>query len=588
MASLYGSNTNPIIEVLINGVWTDVTSRVRNAQRVQITRGRANEQGRTAAQRASLTFENTDAYFSTRAPQSVNYRKIGKNTQIRIRAGAGDNHLRTLYNDLADFPYPGADTTDKVSLDVTGDIDIRLDVQPQAWRGRVTTTLASKYLTVGNQRSWALRINGQGLLSFLWTTDGSFGTAVSVSPTVTIPAGSGRLTLRVTLDVDNGGGGKTVTFYTGPSAAGPWTVLGSPVTTAGTTSIAATTAALNLCRVDQGLGGFANTIPFGGKLYRFQMYNGIAGTLVADFNPGARSLGDTSWSDGLAAPNTWNVTGNGTRITSDRVRFWGELASLPKEWDATSKDSVVPAKAAGMLQRLSQGVKPIDSAMTRNFRGRTSGAFGWWPLEDESEAVRGANLASGTDPRAIIYAMSTRDVSFGDSDKPPGAKSSVRMNGSSGRMIAGIKLYDLGLSYNYVFYVKVSSLPATDKTFFILYFQFSRAEVQLSTTTWTIRWYDLLDNLISTANTNITLIDPSKQWIGYNLFIEDQVGANIRYSQRWDTIGTFGGGIGPTTIAGAAGTVEPRQIWFLAGNDAAYNDMRVSQVFATTDRKSVV
>ena len=41
---MYGSSTSPIIETLIDGTWTDVSTRPSAEQKIVITRGRANEQ----------------------------------------------------------------------------------------------------------------------------------------------------------------------------------------------------------------------------------------------------------------------------------------------------------------------------------------------------------------------------------------------------------------------------------------------------------------------------------------------------------------------------------------------------------------
>jgi hypothetical protein len=574
VATLFGSEDHPVVEVLIDGTWTDVSSRVRNGQRIDIQRGRANAQGRTASQRAALTFDNADGFFSTRLPTSVNYGKIGKNTQIRVSAGRGDNHLKTLWNDTG--IVAGAVTADKASLDITGDIDIRADIWPHAWRTTTDMTLAAKWLPAGDQRSWVVRLTGQGELAINWTTAGSFASGFVVPSVPIPPPDGGRICVRITLDVDSGGGNRTLTFWTGPTITGPWTVLGSPIVQSGATSIFAGTAELNVARGNP----FSNTLPYGGKLFRFQVRSGIDGTVVADFNPEAQALGATSWSDGLASPNTWDISGTGARVTSDRVRFWGELSSLPKRWDPSGADVTIPAGAAGMLQRLSQGVKPLDSPMTRNFKPLSS--FGWWPLEDGSDATQGANLAGGTDPRAIIYPMSLREARLGDSDSPPGATSSLAFSNSSSRAIASVKLLDLGLQYSYIFYVKMTSLPASATTFAIIYFTFWRVEIQISSGAWVVNWYDTVDTLVSTISTSVTSINPVNGWIGYNLFLEED-GADLRYTQRWDAIEAFGGSVGPTTIAGGAGSVEPRQIWFLAANDAAFHDMKISHVFASTD-----
>jgi hypothetical protein len=581
VANLYGDDDNPIVEVLIDGTWTDVSARVRDDSRISITRGRADEQARTASQRASLTFDNADGFFSTRLPSSVNYRKIGKNTQVRMRAGSGGNHLRMLYNDLTDLT--GAETADKASLDVTGDLDIRAEIWPHSWRLPGGMVLAAKYQPDSNQRSWLFRMNALGQIILNWSTTGTLATTVgATSDPVPVPA-SGRLAVRATLDVDNGAAGRTITFYTSDSIAGTWTILGSAFVQAGVTSVFASTAVLAIGRGSTLAVPVTSSATFGGRMYRLQVYSGIAGTLVADFNPGAQALGATSWSDGLASPNTWTVAGLGSRVTSDRVRFWGELASLPKEWDRSGADVTVPAQAAGMLRRLSQGAKPLDPAMTRNFKRQIEGTFGWWPLEDESQATSAVNLAPGVAPLAVIKPGRVTDVTFGATEAPPGAKSSMSFNSSASRFYGPLDLKEQVAPYTYTitFYIKVSALPASSKTFATIDFfgSPSRIDIALTPTAWEIGIYDLLGTLIANQATAIAPINPANGWVGYQLLLEDD-GTDVSYSQRWDTIGTFGGGVGPTTIAGLA-LPPPFQVRLTAANDSVYESMNISHVFVS-------
>lgn len=580
MANLYGSGSNPIVEMLIGGVWTDVSARVRNAQQVSITRGRANEQGRTSPQTARFTVENQDAYFSTRTPASVNYRKIGKNTQVRIRAGSGDNHLQLLHNEALDLA--GAQTADKASLDVTGDIDLRYEIQPHSWRPRSIMMLGAKHSTTGNQRSWGVRLDQMGRLNLFWSTDGTFANQQQVTSIDAVPVTAGRLAVRIVLDVDSGGGNRTVTFYTSPSIDGTWTQLGAAIVQAGTTSIFASTADLAVGRSSASQTAIAGTTDFGGKVYAFRMFNGINGTMVANFDPRARALGDTSWADAVASPNTWTIGGQGSRITSDRVRFWGELAALPKEWTSNREDSIVSVNAAGMLRRLSQGAKPIESAMTRNFRGLRS--FAWWPLEDGDTATRAVNLAQGATPYAGIYNGTVTDVRFGDGEGPSGAASCMAFQSAASRFNAKIELFEQAApgTYSIVFYVRMESLPTTDKVFCVLRFsgQIIRAEISVSTTQWRIDFYNILDVVVASQTVAVTSgINPSQNWVGYNLLLKDS-GADMTYSQRWDTTSGYGGGIGPTTIAGQSAPI-PANVYFTGANDAAHTSMKLSQIFVT-------
>src|SRR5690606_29543555 len=119
--------------------------------------------------------------------------------------------------------------------------------------------------------------------------------------------------VRVTLDVDNGAGGYTVTFYTADTIAGPWTQLGDPtVTTGGTTSVFDSTAPVEVGSVDDIAG---DAIP--GKYIAFELRDGIDGTLVASPDFSAQAPGTTSFDD--AQGNTWTV-GAGAAIDDRRYR----------------------------------------------------------------------------------------------------------------------------------------------------------------------------------------------------------------------------------------------------------------------------
>ena len=83
----------------------------------------------------------------------------------------------------------------------------------------------------------------------------------------------------MTRDVDDDASGSITEFFT--SADGTtWTQLGGGVQTGAVTSIHAGTHILEIGA------SFANgTQPFGGTIFSAQVYDGIDGTLVADFNP---------------------------------------------------------------------------------------------------------------------------------------------------------------------------------------------------------------------------------------------------------------------------------------------------------------
>lgn len=196
-----------------------------------------------------------------------------------------------------------ASTPDNAVLDITGDFDLRADVAAADWTPAGNATLIGKWVNAGNQLSYALLIHSTGVLQVFWTTTGAPGSAVSAASTAFIPVANGaRLAVRASVDVNNGAGGNTTTFYTAPTIAGPWTQLGNPVTNVGVSSVFSGSAPLEVGSFDNG-----TTATFTGSIYAAEVYNSV-GTVVANPNFAAQPSGTTSFVD--AAGRTWTINGS--------------------------------------------------------------------------------------------------------------------------------------------------------------------------------------------------------------------------------------------------------------------------------------
>lgn len=193
-----------------------------------------------------------------------------------------------------------ASTPDSAALDITGDIDIRVNAAMDNWAPASQQIPLSKW-DDPTPRAYFMRIITTGALQIVWSTNG--GDAPTA--TSTVPTGFyGRSShwIRATLDVDVGGTDKTATFYTSEDGS-TWTQLGDAVTTAGTTSIFNSSAGLTIGGRSAGA-----TDLFAGKVHRAQVYNGIAGTLVADFNADDATAADLSFVS-RGTGETWTVNG---------------------------------------------------------------------------------------------------------------------------------------------------------------------------------------------------------------------------------------------------------------------------------------
>src|SRR5690606_34393668 len=110
-----------------------------------------------------------------------------------------------------------------------------------------------------------------------WFPDGNNSSVIQVNSTANLssvvsPVDGQPLTLRATLDVDNGDGGYEVAFYVNGAQ------LGDVVVGDSTTSLIASTKGVTL-------GGRASgTAAMSGKVYNFTMRDGIDGAIIAAFD----------------------------------------------------------------------------------------------------------------------------------------------------------------------------------------------------------------------------------------------------------------------------------------------------------------
>ncbi|MGW5429947.1 carbohydrate binding domain-containing protein [Streptomyces sp. NPDC004059] len=397
------------VDVSLDGAtWTDITSDVRAEQQVQITRGRSDWGQQVDYGRCSLTLGNADGRYSPRNPSGPYYGQIGRNTPLRVSVNTGSVAL-----DLPGGAGDYASTPDVAALDITGDIDIRIDATLTNWiqadypsQGQTDytyTELIAKQDDLG--QSWALYMKA-GRPYFEWVNSGGgfsnvWGTDVPLTT-------SGRIALRVTLDVDNGSGGCTVTIYTAPTIAGPWTAL-DVANGASTTSIKATTASLKIGDATTNTAGYE---PGLGRVHAAQVYSGIGGTLVASPDFTAQTSGTTSFTD--SAGRVWSLSGNAA-INNRKTRFVGEVSSWTPHWDTGGFDPTVAVEAAGVMRRLGVGKVPTKSPMYREFSssGRmAAGIFAYWPMEDGADATRLASAFAGQTAMTIKQPVTL--ASYGD------------------------------------------------------------------------------------------------------------------------------------------------------------------------------
>lgn len=228
-------------------------------------------------------------------------------------------------------------TPNSVSNDLTGSVDLRVRISLTSLAPATYGPLLSN-LNAGNSRGYyfAQGNGSSGYLEAGWRN--SAGTPFAAFSSVTLAAAgiplSTKVWLRVTLDMSNGNANFYWSSAVAPGAS-DWTNIGTYAASGGAASnIGASGAVLGVNRFGNLAGWEAGQT---GRIYRAQLYSGIAGTLVQDMDP--RQAVDGAASFVATTGETWSVATSGgspARLTKDEssTLYWirtgptsGKLAS---------------------------------------------------------------------------------------------------------------------------------------------------------------------------------------------------------------------------------------------------------------------
>ncbi len=553
------------VQMQIDGVWTDVVrhdaeTRILDSDGVSIVRAQGGLEPKTKSGTCTWKWKDPNGIYNNENPRSPYYNLLPRNTPVRVYVPRETNSMLIVdQNDAA-----RAWTADKAALDITGDIDIRMDFEPRRWTRWASGTnkimlLCSKYSTSGSQRGWYVRFgepmtaNGLGSLVFVWSTDGTSAGVHTVTALEDIPIPeSGRLAIRITLDVNNGAGQHVVNFYTSDTINGSWTALGATQLFTGTTSIFANTQNIEIGTYNNAALDFASSpqiYNYVGRVYGFQLYNGIGGTLVADADFTAEAVGTTSFSDGLG--NTWALEGV-AEITNADYRFHGEF-SAPKMTprrtaNGAGQDVNILAEAGGLIRRIAGNQVPVISPISLAFRNYTPN--GWWPGDDQSSGtILASSGAEGIKPATI------QDIEFQGFEPEIAGTAGIMECGANPSFHGTCRVVaSTGVSHFYAFF-KFPSVPIADQRLFTWYNNGTIKQFSLTVTagTYRLQGFNAIGGSLFSANVLFGTGGEPDQWIAYHSRAI-QNGGNIDVSHEWVPVGTdlyFSGGV--SSVAGTNG-----------------------------------
>jgi hypothetical protein len=258
---------------------------------------------------------------------------------------------------------------DDDALDITGDIDLRVQVAMDDWTPTSPNNFIAKRGSGNN--AYSLQVNTSGTLSLIYSSDGT--TLFTRTSTVANAITDGTVKwVRATLDVDNGSSQNEIKFFTSDDGA-TWTQLGSTITNSGTTSIFAGNTTLE---VGSRTGG-QDTLT--GKIYRAQVLNGINGTTVLDV--------DTSVITSGSAATFTAITGQTVTINRHTSQKKSVAVTTPVWLFGLDDVLIVPGSATGS--------KAVDFSNNDSFTALV--VFRTWPTNSTFKGI----LAKFKDPSSI-------------------------------------------------------------------------------------------------------------------------------------------------------------------------------------------
>lgn len=384
-------------------VWEDITPYVNYDGKVRITRGLQGTSGRSDYTRAHFTLKNTDGRFTIDNLDGAYHGALQRNTECRISRAYGTKSLQlqgAVRVEGTDMIGDCFRTPLTYGLQITGDLDVRLDLDMESWKAEqslVGLGIDSSAPEVG----WALYMGSDGKLHYTWVV--TTGAVYDLKSTVAVPDAT-RQSVRAVYDGNDGSGNSVVTFYTATTFNGTWTQLGEPVSVA-SGGLGTAYAGGNLA-----IGHTGTRSPRGihGRVYNFELRDLALGTTVADLDFTTIDNGAKSYTD--SAGNLW-IALNYAVVSNRRYRFHGEVATWPIAWDTTGNWVQADITAAGVQKRLERGGAAGSVMYRHHTRGivenpgfdfQRGQAVGYWPMEDKKDSYQCASALTGK-PHLEIY-----------------------------------------------------------------------------------------------------------------------------------------------------------------------------------------
>jgi len=296
-------------------------------------------------------------------------------------------------------------TPDSASGSVTSDIDIRAHVALDDWTpSSDSEAIVSKYSTT-SQQSYILNVKTSGELQLVTSSTGE--DVIASQSSVVLPGAVDGVAewVRVTLDIST----DTAKYYTSDDGM-IWDQLGTDVSHV-SSGIFDSTSPIEIGAFDSGTDN-----KLSGKIYRAQIYDGIEGTLVIDFDP-TEYVSGTTWMSS-ATGEIWTRNGN---AMFNHFGLWQNYDSVTDQVAMPQLSRHYKINDGPDAPYLEDSLSPVESIITADEKLLVTGGWtadGAGTIDDETHAtiavsagVYSASLAIGALPgEAIRFSMTVTAI----------------------------------------------------------------------------------------------------------------------------------------------------------------------------------
>lgn len=283
-------------------------------------------------------------------------RRTGNIVQVRVKQ-TGQNPWPDWveYDSLCGMVLPGGSgnywSAPAATITNQTQLSFRFTLIPNDWTPSGDQTVLAKYVSAGNQRCIWIRLKTTGAIETLYSTTG--GTTGSATSSV-VPGTTDGQPAHIRVDYDGLSATKTLTYYTGTTASGPWTLLSGPHTLSGAGAIFNSTT--SPVEIGSALVGTNSLLQ--GRVQSMVVFPNLTETSplidyhACNFDNGVTSVDDRISGTGVVwTANGTAVHANTGKITDapawavdvDEAGNWADRTANPTPTTTTGGAGVIPA-----------------------------------------------------------------------------------------------------------------------------------------------------------------------------------------------------------------------------------------------------